>query len=79
MSLVQQGIQTARNRKTAMAASVAREGAPPSAMTMWNNEAPVLTRMCRACGTRVLALQNPSAMPVRARELTSPACSMNPK
>lgn len=48
ISLVQQGIHTARNRNSVHPAYPARLKAPPPAMRIWNREAHVLRNTCPA-------------------------------
>ena len=50
MSLVQQEIHTARNRKAGITAKVNRVMSSPNAIVMWNEEAQVLSRTWPACG-----------------------------
>jgi len=57
MSLVQQGIQTARNKKKKIARSVIQFTVSPKAMMMWNNDAQVLINTCPECGNLVVGLQ----------------------
>ena len=57
MSLVQQGIQTPRNKKKKITRSVIQFTVSPNAMMMWNNDAQVLINTCPECGTLVVSLQ----------------------
>jgi hypothetical protein len=78
MSLVQQGSQTARNRKPPMATNVGAETPAPMAMVMWKREALVLSSTCPAWGRGVLGTLAPRAIPRRAAGCTIHQLSMQP-
>ncbi len=57
MSLMQTGIQTARNRNKKMTRTRIQVIVSPNAMMMWNNDAQMLINTCPACGNLVVGLQ----------------------
>ena len=79
MSLVQQGIHTARNRKRVAAAYPRMVKSLPTAMVMWNMDAQVLSRTCPACGSPVRGQRYPRRIPAHAIGLTSHHFSMKPR
>jgi len=78
MSLVQQGIQTPRNKKKKITRNVIQFTVPPNAMMMWNNDAQVLINTCPECGSLVVGLQQPMAIPINAARFTIHHSSMKP-
>jgi len=71
MSLVQQGTQTARNKKKAISTDVATSGVVPMAIRIWKREAHVLKKTCPAWETFVFGHKYPMAMPAKASGLTN--------
>ena len=57
MSLIQQGNQTAKNKKPKLPMSLHAESCPPIAISIWNEEAHVLSKTWPACGNFVFGLK----------------------
>jgi len=57
MSLVQQGAQTARNKKLKITGNVIQLIVPPDAITIWNKDAQVLRSTCPKWGNLVVGFQ----------------------
>ena len=78
MSLVQQGSQTPRNKKTKIRRNIAQFTVAPNAIMTWDNDAQVLMSTCPKCGSLVIGFQQPAAMPRAAAGFTICHSSIKP-
>ena len=78
MSLIQQGSQTAKNKNPKLPTAFHAESCPPIAISMWNDEAHVLSRTWPACGNFVLGLKYAISTPVMAAGITKYQPSIKP-